>query len=189
MKQVQGLPDKVRDQVFEVVYKMADEHKYLAKGRVENGTFMNQLVKHPQVGEQLAEYMAKGHIKTYIKDTILNRYAKVRRSLPQDVDEILSQHYPTKIHEIEYVQADHLSLHRTNQNKYLVVARVNYLKWETAIRKIALYVASKSDSQLNELDLDLVTIIFEQGCPVNTADRDLVSRGLKLLGIKTIWWE
>lgn len=189
MKQVVRLPDKLRDEVFETVYKMADEHKYIARGRVENGVFMNQLVKHPMVGEKLAEYMPKGHIKTYIKDTILNRYAKVKKSLPQDISEMLSTEYPTQIYEIEYIHSDHLSFHRTDQNKYLVVARVNYLKWETAIRKIALYVASKTDEQIANRDLELVTIIFEQGCPVNSADRELVSKGLDLLGIKTIWWE
>lgn len=189
MKQVVGLPDKIRDEVFETVYKMADEHKYIAKGRVENGLFMNQLVRHPEVGGKLADFMNKGHIKTYIKDTILNRYAKVRKALPQDVVPMLSNTYLTKIHEIEYVQKDHLSFHRTDNNKYLIVARVNYLKWETAIRKIALYAASKTTAQFEKLDLDLVIIVFEQGCPVNKGDRELVSKGLEILGIKTIWWE
>ncbi len=187
MKQQIRLPDDVRDEVFQVVYQKADEHKYVAKGRKENGLFMNQLVRDSLVGGRLAEYMAKGHLKTYIKDTILNRYAKERKRLPKDIGRIISSHYSCTIHEIEYVAKDHLSFHRTEDNQYLIVARINYLKLETAIRKLALYAAGRITAELPSLDL--IVIIFEQGCPVNTADRELVTKGLELLGVKTFWWD
>jgi hypothetical protein len=73
------VPDDIRD-VFEAVYKKADDHKYIAKGRPENSLFMNQLVADPAIGGKLGEHMAKSKVKTYIKDTILNRYAKEKKS-------------------------------------------------------------------------------------------------------------
>ena len=37
---------------------------------------MDQLVDDPEVGRILVEYMAKERVRTYIKDGILNAYAK-----------------------------------------------------------------------------------------------------------------
>jgi hypothetical protein len=49
------------------------------KSRVDNGEFMENLMGHREVGVVLSQYMAKGAIKTYIKDAVLNRYMKDKK--------------------------------------------------------------------------------------------------------------
>lgn len=186
MKKTNRVPDDIRD-VFEAVYKKADAHKYIAKGRPENSVFMNQLVADPTIGGKLNEHMAKSKVKTYIKDTILNRYAKEKKSLPEDINEILETCYKAPIHEAgKYIKKDHLSFHRASDDTFIIAGRINYLKWETAIRKVALYAAQLATRPEK---LDLVVIIFEQGTPVNTGDRAHVTKAIELLGVKIIWRE
>lgn len=185
MRQAKKITNKAtRKAIFDYVYQRADEHRYLAKDKNANGIFMSQLAADPNVGGKLGDFINKAEIHKYIKDTILNQYSKLRRRLPKDIKQILARQYVGQIHDITYVKKDHLSLHRID-DKYLVVARANYLKWETAIRKLSLYVAGSINVEPKKVEM--LAIIFEQGVPVNQADKDLVTDALRLLGIKTIW--
>ena len=182
------VPENVRKGIFDYVYLKADAHHYLTKGRVENGVFMETLGKDPEVGGKLKNYLPEEDIKTYIKDAILNRYAKDKTAPPRDINDRLIPIYGEPIFELDYVKSTQVSLHRSNSDTYIVIVRTKYIKWETGLRKLALYVASKPKlTALSESNLDLVLIISEPQGSVNGADKNLVEKGLLLLNIKCLW--
>ena len=74
------LPPQVRTKITKLVYEKADEFGYMECDRVQNSQFMDILVEDREVGGVLQQYMQKERVRTYIKDTILNRYTKDQQS-------------------------------------------------------------------------------------------------------------
>ena len=183
---VRVLPE-VREQIARLVYEKADAHRYLEKSRVENGMFMNNLVNDPNVGGRLLEYMAGDRVKTYIKDSILNRYSKDRRELPRNVNKMVWPDTNEDVHEIEYNSKDNVSLHRTANGEYTVIARVNPLKWETGLRRLLLFTAACPGLQGASVRVQLVLLIFEAGSAINGAEKELIQNALGRVNVLCIW--
>ncbi|MCC6607204.1 MAG: hypothetical protein IT327_28610 [Anaerolineae bacterium] len=184
------LPQKIREEISEKVFSRADDYRYLARTRSENSEFLDQLVKDPNIGGVLREYMSREKVKTYIKDSVLNKYSKLKQTLPRNLELTLKPLYGAPIYEVEYRKSDHLSLHRTNDNKLVAVARTKPLKWETGLRKLILFIASSQGLPPSDgTQLDLILAIFQHGVPVNEGDKKLVEGGLKLIGVKGLWVE
>ena len=78
-------------EIRELVYQRLDSVNYLAQGRVENGKFMEQLAHDPVVGGRIAEYTGREKVKTYIKDALINRYAKERTKPPSDLSTTVAE--------------------------------------------------------------------------------------------------
>lgn len=183
------LPKEIRESVFRAAYAKADSYKYLTRNRIESGTFLENLVNDPEIGGRLLEYIDRERVRTYIKDAILHRYSLERRRLPRDVDDVLLSIYPKRlIHEIQYVAADAVSLHRIENGPYLVVARTNHKKWETGLRRLVLYIARSTGLPPKDgTPMDRILIVFQFGDVINDGDRKLVAKGLSLLGVKCVW--
>ena len=71
-----SLPKNVQTEIRKAVYKKAEEFGYMECGRIESGRFIDTLVEDPEVGCVLIEYLPKERVRTYIKDGVLNAYAK-----------------------------------------------------------------------------------------------------------------
>ena len=115
------IPQGPRKEIFAYVYEKADEHRYLEKSRPENTLFMENLGRDPKVGGRLESYMEATKVKTYIKDTILNKYAKDRKILPRSMEELLGPIYGELV-EIDYQQQDNVSLHKIVNDSRLVAS-------------------------------------------------------------------
>lgn len=188
------IPPGPRKEIFAYVYERADEYHYLEKTRPENATFMENLIRDPLVGGRLANYMEAPGVRVYIKDTILNKYAKDRKTLPRGVEEFLNPIYGEVV-ELDYRSQDNVSLHRVeSDDRLLIVARTSELKWETGLRKLLQYVAAMPDTAttpslfpVNPNPPGFVLIIFEYGSPMNEADKRLIQKGLNFINVCCLW--
>ncbi len=188
------IPPGPRKEIFAYVYTKADEHRYLEKSRPENTQFMDNLGNDPEVGGRLEGYIGSARVKTYIKDTILNRYSKERKVVPRSVEKLLYPIYGELV-EVDYRQQDNVSLHRVkNSGKLVVVCRASTLKWETGLRKLIQYVAAMPDADTSPSLFpvhtgppDLVLIILEYGSPINDSDKHLIEKGLKMVNVLCLW--
>lgn len=181
------VPPKVRQEVKAAVYTKADEHGYRRMGRVQNGIFMENLVKDPEVGGRLAQYMNKAEVKTYIKDAILNRYAKdkIADELSSDATEIIQEVLGQGSTEIEVKKR--LSLHRLDNGDLAILAGGTFLKWETALRKALEYVASAPGLPPEDGDLHLVLNLAIGGEPLTTGDMEHLNKALYPVGVKVFF--
>lgn len=75
-----NLPDDVRDQLRERMWRIADEIDWLALGPTEKTQHYENWTKDPEVGGVLQRYMAVGQVRVYIKDSILKDYPRARRA-------------------------------------------------------------------------------------------------------------
>ena len=75
-----NLPDSIRDQLRERMWRVADEIDWLALGSTEKTQHYENWTKDPEVGGILQRYMALGQVRVYIKDSILKDYPRARRA-------------------------------------------------------------------------------------------------------------
>lgn len=180
------LPKDVQLQVREGVYRKADEFGYMSKSRVDNGVFMDNLVKDYEVGGLLAQYIDKGTIKTYIKDAILNRYMKEKKKTilptnPESFLPIVRKFFNQEAHSIYAI--DPVYLFRLDNNDMLLIAQGTLVKWETALRKALEFIAKAPGLPPKEGDLNIVLNIATLGQPSTQADRDHLKKALSYVNV------
>jgi len=172
-------------QIKETVYLKADEHGYISKGRNENGDFMTGLVDDPEVGEVLSEYIDKGKIRTYIKDSIMNGYAKSRKRA------ILKDNSP--IETVKVLFSKNVSIIQTIGETTLcnsecgdvfVVSSGNYVKWETALRKALELVAREPKFVFNGKTPNICLQLAVLTSGVTDGDKKLIIDALSAINVK-----
>ena len=182
------VPDEVREKVTEIVFKMADEHCYLEKDRQANSNFMGQLIADPKIGGVLGSYIPKDKVKTYIKDALLNRYSKIKRARPEEIDHILTPHFGVMDGAIDYDSKNDVSLHKLKGNALVFAARVGYLKWETGLRRLILFAAKcKAKAPEKIKNVSFALLIFIDKKHINSSDKLQVETALKLINVVPFW--
>lgn len=181
------LPPDVQVKVKQAVYRKADDFGYMHKSRVDSGVFMENLIKDSEVGGVLAQYMTRDSLKTYIKDSILNRYMKIKKeiSLPSKPDGLLPM-VKKLFHQEAYPvhNGNPVFLFRLENNDFLLVAQGTLLKWETALRKALEFIEKAPGLPPKEGILHIVLNIAALGQPSTTADIDHLTKALAYVGVK-----
>lgn len=179
------MPVKIQKEVKATVYKKADEHGYLHRGRIENGIFMDNLVKDPNVGGKLSEYINKSELKTYIKDAILNRYSKDKTAVVLDADlkDIISNQFNQKSELIERRNNGRIALHRLENNDLLLVSGGTFLKWETALRKALEFIAQAPGLPPVDVKLHILLNLATVGGAITDSDKKALRVALEFLNL------
>lgn len=182
------LPKSTASSIKKSVYTKADEFCYSTRSRTENNQFLDSLVEDPEIGGVLREYMPKEKVRTYIKDGILNAYAK---QFTKNALDIISP--ASTIKKIYGVSSSliqqgtgkdaRVSVLRSEDGHIFVVSGGTLLKWETALRKAleliarepGLYVAG----QPPKICLQLVVANSE----LSTADKKHISTALGVVSV------
>jgi hypothetical protein len=184
-----SLPAKTAKQVKEAVYRKADEHGYGARTRADNSAFMDSLVEDPEVGGVLKDLMVKESIRTYIKDGILNAYAKQRGR------EILSAESATDTVQqlfgvTTYVIQKHrdngkvVSVCRSDDDKIFVVSEGTVLKWETALRKALELIAREPGLTVAGVTPTICLQLADISASITDGDKKHISTALAAISVK-----
>lgn len=182
------LPESVRQEVWNYVFAEADELHYLDAGRSEHIQFIEALGRDPHVGGRLQEFMRPDKVAGYIRHSILNQYAKERRAVPRDIDNVLATAYGVSSAEIEYDPDVKLSLHRLANGDYVAASRTHVSSWPNGLKRLLLYVAAAPGLWGQEgKQVSLALLIYQHGVPPNGADRQLIEKGLQLINVHCIW--
>ena len=174
------LPEDVREVIRQLVYELADQANYLAQGRIENGQFMTQLVNDPQVGGILREYMPEGEVKTYIKDAVLNRYAKEKHGYSTEA--LIAESFGASV-KIE--EKGRVSLFRSTERtaSYCVVGNGTSDKWETALRHALIYVTNLPEDTQKQ-DVRIALCCTSPRGKLSMSDKDHIRSALNRIGVE-----
>ena len=175
------LPSPINEEVQTEVYRMADERNYLSMNRVQAGSFIDSLVAEKKVGYVVAQHCPKERVRTYIKDGILNSYSKQRHSKATDIsiENIVSKRFSGKFESCD--ECDYIQLLRgvkEDSNKFVVVTKGTYVKWETALRRALLYVESKPFSENTSYNIATLLLLSSGGKELPHSDRKQLSNAL-----------
>lgn len=188
-----NLPKVVRKNIFKTVFKKADEFGYTQCDRVQSGQFMDSLVDDPEVGRVLSEYMAKERIRTYIKDTVLNKYTKHVNNealASMTPEETINQLYGEATNEIDNIhsKANTLSVLRASESgNVYVVSSGTVLKWETALRKALEIIANKPTLTVNGKPPFVCLKLSTSKQDMTEADKNLIRTALGSVGVKAVF--
>jgi len=185
-----NIPDPLRQTIFDAAFRELDAFQYLTKTRTENAALLDRMVDHPDIGVKLRGHIPNERVRTYIKDTIINRYAKVRTELPQDIDKYLKEICADDFYKIDYLARDNVSLHRTSKNSYYAVARSKrgHTSWPIALRNLLFYLARLPECPPKGCtELVKVLIIFCHGVSMNSGDKEIVDNALSHADVFCIW--
>lgn len=181
------IPDDIAKEIKECVFQEADQAHYLARSRTDNGNFLGQLVAMPNVGGRLSQYMSKAEVRTYIKDAILNRYSKdkTQEERPEEIEPIILNKIGVRASLVEEEAKSQISLFKSTSDPcFVVVADGTLLKWETALRKALLYVASKPFSDNSAISIKIVLMLFARHQKVSPSDLRHLEKALSICHAK-----
>ena len=179
------LPKNVSREVRNRTYAKCDEYGYSSRSRTENTAFMNSLVEEPGIGGKLREYMTGEEVRTYIKDTLLNAYAKenVKRKLAC----LTPMAVVSSVFEIdtEFVgRLGETSICRSSVNSIYLVQTGTLLKWETALRKVLECVAAHPHLKENSSSLEMCLLLVVTNDELSYGDRHQIEVALNFIGVK-----
>jgi hypothetical protein len=189
-----NLPSDVSKKIKQCVYKKADFYGYLERGRVENGRFMESLVVDPEIGGVLSAYIDKSKIHKYIKDGILNRYSKDKKTMarPSNLSEIVVRLFGVPVVEIDLDANSNVTLFKSIldecPNRYVVVSEGTFSKWETALRKSLLYMPGKPFAESPDNQIEVMLLLFANSRPIPPSDKVHLERALGRYGCKVFYF-
>lgn len=180
------LPHDIAIAVKEKIFSVADDFNYLAKSRIENGKFIDDLVTREGIGNILSQFMKDAEIRIYIKDAVLNRYSKdkTKAAKPKNMISIIKSKYGFETNFIETDPTTKIELYKSKNQKtqYVIVAEGTMVKWETALRKALLYIPSKPFFFDENSTIHILLNIFAQHKPVSYADKKFLNEALERCG-------
>lgn len=182
------LPPDVRKSIQKLVFARADEFGYGSRSRVENSAFLNSLAEDPAIGGILRQYMRENQVRTYIKDGVLNAYAKaeVRKKLNRiSLETVIQQVFHVEAKEVGKI--NQTSIYRSGSNDAYLIHTGTYLKWETALRKLLECVAA-NDNIANQANTVSLCLLLSVGIGEMTlADEQQLVKALEYIGVKVFF--
>lgn len=178
------IPKEISDPVKELVFAEADNVGYLSLSRPDSGAFMERLVANPNIGGIVAKYGPKEKVRTYIKDSILNRYSKdiASKARPRNLVPIIKRNFGFSVNLADDSNSNGISLYKSSatHSVYIIVANGTYLKWESALRKALLYSPGKPFAENKKNKSHIFLTLFCSGKKVNSADKEHLKKALKI---------
>ncbi len=179
------LPSDVSKAIKKLVFARADEFGYGSRSRTENSGFLNALVEDPEIGGRLREYMDAISVRTYIKDGVLNAYAKaeVRKKLNHiSLSTVVQKLYKVDATEVGTISSTHI--YRSADNRIYLIQSGTYLKWETALRKILECVASNDQIRDHANSVHLCLLLAVSCGEMSFGDQEQLQNALDYIGVK-----
>ena len=186
------LPKKKATLVKTRVYAKADEFAYSTRSRPENNLFLDSLVDDAEIGGVVHEYLPKEKVRTYIKDGILNAYAK--RFTKNALDEVsptdtIQQIYGVSSSVIQQCTGKNarVSVSRSEDGRIFVVSGGTVLKWETALRKALELIARESGLTIDKKTPAICLHLVSTNNSLTVADKEHIQTALAAIEVQAIF--
>lgn len=187
------MPEHVKVLIRQHVYAMADEENYLDSNRTDNAALLERMCNDREIGGVLRQYLSREKIRTYIKDAVLNRYAKERKASLRPTfgqcADFCARRFSVSDFNLVATEGKDLVLFKSVAAPlYAVVVYGTCLKWETALRKALLFVASKPFGAKPQNTVKIVLSLCQRGTSLTPADYCVLEKALAHAGASAYLW-
>ncbi len=188
------VPKKKTAQIKAQVYTKADKFGYITRSRRENNQFLDALVEDAEIGGVLREYLPKEKVRTYIKDGILNAYAKqfAKKALTavSPVDAIW-QAYDVASLVIQQCagKSERVSVSRSEDGRVFVVSGGVVSKWETALRKALEIIVNEPNLTIDGRTPSICLRLVTNNNGLTAADKEHIKTVLSVIGVRAVFCE
>lgn len=178
--------------IREAIFKKADSFGYSSSGRIDSGRFMDNLVEDPEIGGVLKQYMDKERVRTYIKDSVLNAYAKQKIKDAFDaVDptETIEKVYDVKALKIQTGtgKSNKVTVLRSADGHIFVVSGGTVLYWENALRKALELVAKQPGLTIEGRTPSICLTLASKTNSLTIADKNHITTALKAVRVQAVF--
>jgi hypothetical protein len=153
---------------------------------------MDELVNDPEVGGILKEYMDKEKIRTYIKDGVLNAYAKDKKNAilaaisPEETVRQLFNKDSFVIQECKG-KDNGLCVCRSTDGLIFVISTGTVLKWETALRKALELIAREPTLILNNIQPSICLKLAVASEDFTDGEKKHIETALAAISVKALF--
>ncbi len=187
-----ALPQSVRGKIKDAVFKKADEFGYMECSRIESGRFIDTLVEDADIGRVLIEFMPKERVRTYIKDGVLNAYAKglTKKALATSTPEKTIKdvyHETASVVVTGKGKQSGLFVLRSTKGTFYVVSGGTVLKWETALRKALDIIANTPRLIVKGQPPYICLKLSLRAQTMTEADKKHIVKALGAVGVKAVF--
>jgi hypothetical protein len=188
------LPKKIATQVKTQVHAKADSFGYSTRSRTDNNQFLDTLVNDPEIGGVLREYMEKAKVRTYIKDGILNAYAKqLTKNALNEVSptEAIWQTYnvPSSVIQQCSGKNDRVSVSRSENGGIFVVSGGAVTNWGTALQKALEIIAKEPTLTIDGKYPSICLRLVANNKGLTVADKQHIRTALSVIGVQAVFCE
>ena len=140
----------------------------------------------------LIEYMAKERVRTYIKDGVLNAYAKsltqkaLASATPEKIIHDIFEETAAIIQEGKGKQ-NGLYVLRAESGSIYVLSSGTVLKWETALRKALDIIANEPNLTINNKAPSICLRLSTSGQSLTVADKIHIVAALGAVGVNAVF--
>ena len=180
------IPKDKREKIFALVYNRADAFGYCTRNRPDNSMFMSSLVNDSEIGGILSEFMPKEEVRTYVKDTILNKYTKelVKRKMATiEAVTVFQIVYGVDTQLVGKTGA--ISICRSENGDIYVLSVGTYLKWETTLRKALEYIAANENVKTPNVHVCLGLVVTNDD--ITSGDKKATEDELAIINTKAFF--
>lgn len=186
------LTSQQKGRIRQAIFKKADTFGYSSSGRIDSGRFMDELVDDPEIGGVLKQYMSKERVRTYIKDSELNAYAKkiINDALDTiDQTETIRQIYGIESSVIQQCTGKdaRVAVSRAIDGRIFVVSGGTVLKWETALRKALELIAKETGLTIDGKTPLICLHLVSTNNGLTVADKKHITTALSAIGVRAIF--
>ena len=179
------LPKEISKEVKNRIFARADAVDYACQTRTDNGAFLDSLTNDPEIGGLLRNHMPADAVRTYIKDGVLNAYAKevVRSKLGKvNFETVICQVYNADARLVG--KWKDVRIYRDSNNNAYLLHTGTYMKWETALRKLLEFVASNTTLNDNSNSVFLCLVLAVSNGEMSFGDQEQIEKALRYINVR-----
>jgi len=179
------IPSNIREVLFKKAFIMADVQGYTSNNNRENTLLMDRMLDDLEIGGKLQQFMSDVEARVYIKDVVLHKYSTEKRHLTKDeVYNLACKGRTESFNEVHMGQGVYLL--GIDKGKFMVVSSGTHLKWESALRKILLYIGGRPKLSEEGKELKRVLVLTTSGINLRTGDEALLRKSLSNIGVEVV---
>lgn len=180
------IPDDVKAQVVARVRDALDSAGYFSQALTDNSQLFDSMTANPMIGGVLGQYMKKEKVRTYIKDGIIGKYAKLKNEEILSTDKVKRDLERCEGSAITIIQDKAQVIVGVNDSDGSVVyaAKGTVLKWESALRKVLEKRAAAPDKE--GMIVKMYLLLSNTGRKLTEAEQLSIHKTLAVVGVKVI---
>ncbi len=180
------IPDDVKAQVVSRVRACLDDAGYFSQALTDNSQLFDSMTADPLIGGVLGQYMKKEKIRTYIKDGIIGKYAKLKNEEMLSTEKVKADLENFEGSPISILSDKGQVIVGINDTDGAIIyaAKGTVLKWESALRKV-LENRAKSQNQENMI-IRMYLILSNTGRKLTEAEQQSISKTLGIVDVRVI---
>ncbi len=181
------LPKDVEKEIRTIAHTLCAQYNY-GTGDIDSTNFIDMLLKRPDIGGRLKEYLPDASVRVYIKDTLCGKYTK--RLTAQKLEGVTAVDAVRETYGVETVilgkSRDVIICRNPQTGIQYLVSHSTFVRWESALRKVLEYLAKTASNYDDPETVKICLIVVDQTAKMTYGDKMFLAKTLSFVNAKAL---